>query len=290
MTGYGEAQQEIQGLAVAIEVRTINARYFKFSYRATDGYAALERRIETIVREQVRRGTVQVQLRVDRPHTPDDYRINVNLLERFRSDLVPLAKQWDKKDSISLESLLGLPGAVEEVACGKQYADEDWPLIQSCLNDALALLVQMRTEEGALLAADLTTNCNTIRRHLDLVQDRAPAVVNDYRDRLAERVGQSLLKLDISVEPADFIREVSLFSERADISEEIVRLHSHLQQFASVMNNEESAGRKLEFIAQEMGREINTIGSKANDTEIALHVVEMKTALERIREQIQNVE
>jgi len=148
----------------------------------------------------------------------------------------------------------------------------------------------MRAEEGAALASDLAQNGHQIERLLGKIAKRAPEVVVTYQSRLTQRVQQALSDLNVTVNPADLVREVSLFVDRSDISEEIVRLRSHLQQFADALQLPESAGRKLEFITQEMGREVNTIGSKANDAEISRYVVDMKSALERIREQIQNAE
>jgi uncharacterized protein (TIGR00255 family) len=148
----------------------------------------------------------------------------------------------------------------------------------------------MRAEEGVALAADLAHNGRQILELLDSITKRAPEVTQSYQSRLKQRVEQALSDLNVTVQPADLLREVSLFADRSDISEEIVRLRSHLQQYESALMLPESSGRKLEFIAQEMGREVNTIGSKANDAEISHLVVDIKTALERIREQIQNVE
>jgi uncharacterized protein (TIGR00255 family) len=158
------------------------------------------------------------------------------------------------------------------------------------LRQALANLAKMRAEEGVALAADLAHNGRQIMEQLDAITKRAPEVVQSYQTRLMQRVEQALSDLNVTVQPADLLREVSLFADRSDISEEIVRLRSHLQQYEAALMLPESSGRKLEFIAQEMGREVNTIGSKANDAEISKLVVEIKTALERIREQIQNVE
>jgi uncharacterized protein (TIGR00255 family) len=148
----------------------------------------------------------------------------------------------------------------------------------------------MRGEEGAALAQDLAQNGQQMERLLDQVAARAPEVVKSFEARLTQKVQQALTELNVTVQPADVIREVSLFADRSDISEEIVRLRSHLQQYALALLSTDGSGRKLEFITQEMGREVNTIGSKANDAEISRLVVELKTALERIREQIQNVE
>jgi uncharacterized protein (TIGR00255 family) len=186
--------------------------------------------------------------------------------------------------------LLALPGAVDERRITDDDPRDDWPVIEPVLREALAALAKMRSEEGVALAADLAHNGRQILQLLDAIAKRSPEVTQSYQARLMQRVEQTLSELNVTVQPADLLREVSLFADRSDISEEIVRLRSHLQQYEAALMLPESSGRKLEFIAQEMGREINTIGSKANDAEISKLVVEIKTALERIREQIQNVE
>ena len=140
------------------------------------------------------------------------------------------------------------------------------------------------------MAADLQVNCRAVAEQLDRIEHRAPHVVDAYRDRLRERLNQLLAEFDVSIEPADVIREVGIFAERSDVSEEIVRLRSHLDQFDSIMGMEEGCGRRLEFLIQEMFREANTIGSKANDSQIGRDVVEMKAAVERMREMVQNIE
>ena len=151
-------------------------------------------------------------------------------------------------------------------------------------------MTAMRAEEGRAMAADLAANCRRSPGELEAIDARAPLVVDRYRARLTERLTKMLAEYQITLEPADLIREISIFAERSDISEEIVRLRSHLEQFDDTLDLPESSGRKLEFLTQEMFRETNTIGSKANDVQIARHVIEIKAAIERIREMIQNVE
>jgi len=290
MTGFGEARSQQGGVAVAVEVRTINSRHFKLSYRAGEGYAALESEIEAATRDVVRRGTVQLNLRVDRPASVEDYRINTAVLENYRRQLETYTGRSEWNDPDDLRMLLALPGAIDEHSNKEHDPREDWALVEPVVRDALAALAKMRAEEGVALAADLAHNGRQIMERLDAIVKRAPDVTQSYQSRLTQRVQQALSELNVTVEPADLLREVSLFADRSDISEEIVRLRSHLQQYEAALMLPESSGRKLEFIAQEMGREINTIGSKANDAEISRHVVDIKTALERIREQIQNVE
>jgi uncharacterized protein (TIGR00255 family) len=290
MTGFGEARSQTEGLAVVVEVRTINSRHFKLSYRASEGYAALEPEVEAVVRDAIRRGTVQVNLRIDRQAGADDYRINTGVLESYRRQLQLYTGRQEWSDPEDMQMLLSLPGAVIEHAGADRDPRDDWPAIEPVVRDALASTAKMRAEEGVALAADLAHNGRQILEMLDAITKRAPEVVQAYQSRLTTRVQQALSDLNVTVQPADLLREVSLFADRSDISEEVVRLRSHLQQYEAALMLPESSGRKLEFIAQEMGREVNTIGSKANDAEISRFVVEMKTALERIREQIQNVE
>jgi uncharacterized protein (TIGR00255 family) len=290
MTGFGEARSQRDGMVIAIEVRTINGRHFKLSFRASEGYAALEPDIEAATREIVRRGTVQLNLRVERRAAVDDYRINTDVLENYRRQLAAFTGHSEWNDADDLRMLLSLPGAIDEHAASEHDPRDDWPVIEPVLREALAALTRMRAEEGVALAADLAHNGRQILEHLDAIARRAPEVTTSYQSRLTSRVQQALSELNVTVEPADLLREISLFADRSDISEEIVRLRSHIQQYEAALMLPESSGRKLEFIAQEMGREINTIGSKASDADISRMVVEIKTALERIREQIQNVE
>lgn len=290
MTGFGEAHCQREGLGVGIEVRTINNRFFKLAIRTAEGYGRLEPRIEAIVRKRIRRGTIQVNVQVDRVRSPEDLRINADVLDRYRRQLESLYQEWDIRGAVPVESLLLLPGVVNEDPAGLVAPDVDWPLIAETLEAAIENLARMRAEEGRAMAADLRANCQTAAASLAEVRGRAPLVADAYRARLEERLKKTLAEYDVVLDAADLVREVGLFAERSDISEEIVRLQSHLDQFETIMDLPESSGRRLEFLTQEMLRETNTIGSKANDVEIARQVIEIKTAIERIREMVQNIE
>jgi uncharacterized protein (TIGR00255 family) len=290
MTGFGESHCQENGLAVSVEVRTINSRYFKLTVRSSEGYAAIEPQIEETVRRVIHRGTIQVALRVERLRAAEDYRLNVEVLERYRNQLEELKRRWDLKEEILLQSLLPLEGVVYEESMILHDAEADWPVIGRTLQAALEHLGRMRAEEGRAMAADLAANCRSVTASLDQVENRSPQAVEDYRLRLHEKLQKILEKHSVLLDPSDLIKEVSLFADRSDIAEEIVRLRSHVEQFLATMELPESSGRKLEFLTQEMVREANTIGSKANDVEIARQVIEIKTAIERIREMIQNIE
>ena len=290
MTGHGEGRLREGGLEVAVEVRTINNKYLKLTVRAGDRYASLESQIEAVVRQHVRRGTVQVGLWVDREVSADDYRLNEVVLASYRQQLESIEEHLRWKEPIRLESLLGLPGVVDERGSHHTDVEGDWPLIERTLVAALQNLQAMREQEGRAMEADLLGNRQLIATELAEIEIRAPEVVAGYRARLMERVNKWLGEFDLQIGAAEVVREVGMFAERCDISEEVVRLRSHLHQFDKLVAMPESNGRKLEFLTQEMFREANTIGSKANDATINTRVIEIKSAIERMREMIQNVE
>jgi uncharacterized protein (TIGR00255 family) len=290
MTGFGEAHRRDGELSVTVEVRTINNRFFKLTVKCAEGYAVLESEIEQVVRQHIRRGTVQVNLRVGRTVAADDYLIDRAVLAGYRRQLQAVEDEWHVTDHVPLDTLLALPGAVIENPNRTNDAAAQWPQIKPTLDAAMQHLAQMRIDEGRAMAADLESNCAVVAAELAEVEKRAPVVIDAYRKRLHERIQAAIAEYQVTLDAKDLIKEVAVFSDRADISEETVRLRSHLEQFGTITQKEESPGRKLEFLTQEMFREINTIGSKANDVEIARHVIEMKTAVERIREMIQNVE
>ena len=288
MTGYGEARLQDERWTVSVEVRTVNNRHLKLSAKISEPYGALEPDLERLVRETVRRGTVQLVLRIERPRKPDDYRLDMVALASYRDQIAAL--QTDSAQTIDLAPLLLLPGVVEERRPSALDPHQEWPALGAVVSQALSRLQASRAEEGRAMAAELLALGRSISDRLERVAARAPQVVVSYRDRLSERVEALVKEKAITVEPRDLIREVAILAERADITEEIIRLRAHVSQYVEVINEPESAGRKLEFVAQEMGRETNTIGSKANDVEISREVVEIKGVLEKIRELIQNVE
>lgn len=290
MTGFGEAHRREGELSTAVEVRTINNRYFKLNIKCGEGYSTLESEIEQLVREHVRRGTVQLNLRVDRLTSADDYLINRAVLAGYREQLQAMHDQWHVTDQVPLETLLGLPGVVIENPNRAHDAAAEWPTIKTTLIAALENLDKFRTDEGRSMTTDLRANCAVVAAELAEIEKRAPLIAEQYRKRLIERVQGAISEHQITLNVSDLIKEVAVFADRADISEEIVRLRSHIEQFENFIQAQESTGRKLEFLTQEMFREINTIGSKANDVQISKHVIEVKTAVERIKEMIQNVE
>jgi len=289
MTGYGEARRETDDWKIGVELRAVNNRYFKLTCRLPEGYGSLESEIEKVLRKDIKRGTVSVTLRLTHAASPDRFELNHRILQAYWQQLHRLAELIHAPTPADLGDLLQLPGAViePESAADPQSA---WPFVRDVLQEALQQLQEFRRSEGESMQAELTAQTQAVGDVLERVATRSPEVVTDYRDRIAERMQELLAGHPVEISDADLLREVSLFADRCDITEEITRLRSHLEQFTAVMEQDTSQGRKLEFLSQEMFREINTIGSKANDVEIAHGVVEMKANVEKLREILQNVE
>jgi uncharacterized protein (TIGR00255 family) len=292
MTGYGEAHHQGDDINVSIELRALNNRYLKVSLRAPEPYHLLEPEFEKVVRRSVRRGTIQVHLRYQRRPSAQDYQVNAVALRSYVGQLRQLSTELGVADraEVWLGQVLALPGVAPEPGQATCNLEEDWPVMEPVLVRALDRLQAMRQEEGRAMAQELLGQRDAVGRELGKIRDRIPLVVTTFRDRLLERVRALLGELDVQMDRSDLIKEVSVFAERSDIAEEVTRLASHLEQFQDIIGEPESAGRKLEFLTQEMFREANTIGSKASDVEISRHVVEIKSALEKVRELVQNVE
>jgi uncharacterized protein (TIGR00255 family) len=286
MTGFGEARIQDDRWSVGVEVRTVNNRHLKLNAKISDPYGALEPEFEKLVRETIRRGTVQLSIRVDRPKRAEDYRLNTVAIQSYQAQLA----KFNPFGFFSLGAVMGLPGVIEERRQAVEDPHQDWPALAAVVSEALAKLQKARADEGRTMAEELMTLGRAAAVQLEKIAERGPEVVAAYQKRVTERVQSLLEGKGATVEPKDLVREVAIFAERADIAEEVVRLRAHFGQYAEVIAEPESSGRKLEFVVQEMGRETNTIGSKANDTEISRGVVEIKGILEKIRELIQNVE
>lgn len=290
MTGFGDARRQDEQMTVAVEVRTVNNRYLKISVKCPDVYASLEGEIERVVRERIGRGTVTVSVRVDRHGAAEDFQVNRQALEAYWSQLQTLAQAIKAPHPSDLTQLLLLPGVIADDAQRALDLDREWQAMQPVLRESLETLQAFRVDEGRAMGQELAANVGTIAQQLERVAGLAPQVVSEFRTKMLERVRQVLAEGNVGVTEADLIREVSIYADRSDINEEITRMRCHLEQFTAFLEEKTSTGRKLEFLSQEMFREANTIGSKANNVSIAHAVVEMKAAIEKIREILQNVE
>lgn len=290
MTGFGASKGQNERLNVAVEVRAVNNRYLKVNSRFPDAYAALEGEIERVVREHVARGTVTVAFDVRPVAGMSASKLNVDVLTAYWNQVKDLSRQLTVGIPTDMSNFLTLPGVVTDSGRGELDAERDWSFLKSQLEEALGKFKEFRLREGHAMAEDLRLNGRVIVSSLDEIAKTASEVVKQYRDKLLDRIGELLKGTNVVITEPDLIREVSLFADRCDINEEITRLRCHLEQFEAFLSDKVSQGRKLDFLIQEMFREVNTIGSKANNVSLARHVVEMKSAVERIREVLQNVE
>jgi uncharacterized protein (TIGR00255 family) len=290
MTGFGEARRQDEKLSVSVEVRTVNNRYLKVSIRCPDAYGALEGEIEKTVREKISRGTVNIGIRIEHESATIENPINEPVLANYVGRLQVLGHRLGIAFQPDLNALVSLPGVATDDSRRNYDVDAEWPSIQEVLRKALEKLQVFRVDEGRSMQNELVLNTSIIEERLQHVVTLAPQVVSEYRTKLLERVRQVLTESSVNVTESDLIREVSIHADRTDINEEIKRLRCHLDQFQAFIKEKDSAGRKLDFLTQEMFREVNTIGSKANNVPIAHSVVEMKAAVEKIREILQNVE
>ncbi len=276
-------------LAVFVEMKAVNNRYFKLSLRLSEGFANLEWRVEPFLRKTIDRGTLNVTIRVRHEGTNGHFRINESVLLDYFSQAAQAAKIAGCAEP-NIAHFLTLPGVLNTEGEPERDDEFQWITVEQALSEALRQLQEMRKREGALMANDLDANLEGLETLIDEVAKQAPTVASAYRQKLTERMAKILENQNHPVSESDLLREVALFADRCDISEEIVRFRSHLAQFRTAMNSSESCGRKLDFLTQELFRETNTIGSKANDTEIIKRVVDMKALIERMREMVQNIE
>lgn len=293
MTGYGEAQTSGPGFTVGVEVRAVNNRHLKVNVRGSEPYPAMENEVEKIVRRTVRRGSVLVQIRAARESAVSEVRLNGPVLRGY---LERLRLVCDEAGATALlpamaAGILSLPGVTSDEPAATGLPPEEWTAAEQALEQALHRLDSARKDEGRAMADELLLHQRHMADQLELVREHLPTVMAEYRNRLLERIRQALTETGVALEPEHLIREVAIFADRTDVSEELARFTAHLEQFTEVIRSSaDGAGRRLEFIVQEMGREANTLGSKAGDVSISRHAVEIKATLEKVRELIQNVE
>jgi len=289
MTGCGEAVVTDGPNTCRVELRSVNNRFFKLSFRAREGFGGLESRAEELVRGRVRRGAVHLAVDVSGPLAPPGRRLDRVQLEAYLDDLESFCAAHGLPAPQALDAVLGLPGILVDVAPADTAAEAAWPLVARTLAAALDQLDAMRRAEGASLAAAMRELLREVTDLVATIRVRVPQVLEEHRVKLVDRVGKLLAQHGTTLTEADIAHEVALIADRSDIAEELVRLESHVAQFDRLLG-EDAPGRSLDFLSQELAREANTIASKSLDVAMAHAVVELKTRIERLREMLQNVE
>jgi uncharacterized protein (TIGR00255 family) len=290
MTGYGRGECAQDGFKITVELSSVNRKQTEISVNLPRAMELLEAPIRDLINRHIARGRLTVRVSVHAGGGKGSARLHLNvpLAKAYARELGRLAKQLRLSGPVTLEQVARAPGVFqtdEELA-----VEEDlWPAVGKALRKALSQMVKMREREGAHLAADLGKRIGLMRKATAHIQRQAPAVAERYRQHLIERIKSAGLEAP-GAEDERLLKEVVYFADRSDISEELARLQSHFQQFEDCRRAREPVGRMLDFLAQEMNREVNTIGSKANDSLISREVVTLKAELEKFREQAQNIE
>ncbi len=292
MTGYGEASAQIDGVHYFVEVRSLNNKYFKAVLRLPEVFQGLEAEMESRLRQRLSRGTITLAASCTDASASAAYEINHLALERYVNQLrkVPMVGSGELKLDIS--SLLSLPGVLQPPSDEEDRISRGRAAFAPLLEKAVDGLLSMRQREGRMLVDDLSQQRELIINRLGLIREQAPGVIAEYEKRLKARIEAMLHGAEARIDAVDLIREIAVYAERTDIAEEITRLGGHMDQFGQLLSGSEdrAIGRTLDFLAQEMLREANTIASKSPDAAISRSIVEIKGAIDRIKEQAQNVE
>lgn len=288
MTGYGHAQRTIHGKDITVEIKSVNHKFFDFSARTSRGYSFIEDKIRNFVKERISRGKVDVYVSiVNVDETAADVILNESLAAGYVAALRQLGEKFGLVDDISISTVARYS---DIFTVRKQTEDEDevWAAVSEVLGEAVDGFIAMRETEGAKLYDDVVCRMNSILDTVAKIEARSPQTLEEYSARLRTKIEE--LKGDTAIDEQRLLTEIAIFADKIAVDEETVRLRSHFAQMISMLDSGKAVGRKLDFIVQEMNREANTIGSKAQDAEIAHMVVEIKAEIEKIREQIQNIE
>jgi uncharacterized protein (TIGR00255 family) len=292
MTGFGSASADAEGCRFSVEIKSVNNRFFKATIRVPEELSTLETEIETAVSKRLGRGSVMVLVRFVPGGAVAAAEVNPAAARTALTALLAaLPEELRDRATVDLGALLAVPGVLRTDGVEK-IVEFARPVVLGLVDAAASRVLEMRAREGESIARELERHGAAIRVALDDVAARAPLATNAYQDRLRARMNSLLAEVGATAAEQDLLREVAVFAERSDVAEEVARLRGHLSQFAQVIapTHAEPAGRTLDFLSQEMLREANTIASKSQDVEIARRVVEMKTAIDRIKEQSANAE
>ena len=288
MTGFGRERKILNNREIIVEVRSVNNRFCEFSARTPRNYGYLDERLKALFKSQITRGKVEVSVSIYKQEGADaEIAINKTIAEGYIKALRSVKDEFALADDLSLSSIMRLPD-VFTVVKTEDDEEEIWRDVSEVANGALALFLEMRKTEGAKLYDDVLSRLAAIEENVTKIEDRSPKVNDEYRDRLFAKL-QEVLQ-DTNIDEQRVLTEAAIFADKTAVDEETVRLRSHIAQFRGLLEAKEPVGRKLDFLVQELNREVNTIGSKCQDITKTKMVVDMKAEIEKIREQIQNIE
>lgn len=288
MTGYGKSEQTIDSLNVTVEIKSVNHRYFEFSARVPREYGFLEEKLKKYCNSLITRGKVECYVSVeDLEEREMEVNVNETLAAGYVKALKELSERFGLKDDISAVTLSRYP---DVITLHKASEDEEriWNAVKTVAETAVSKFIEMRETEGSKLRGDILSRADYIIECVEFIEGRSPETVREYNEKLKQRMKELLG--DVAVDEQRLLNEAAIYADKIAVDEETVRLRSHISQLREFMNSSEAIGRKLDFLVQEINREANTIGSKAQDVDIAKKVIAIKAEVEKIREQVQNIE
>ena len=288
MTGFGRAVKEIEGYVITVELKSVNHRYFEFNSRIPRQYGFIDDKIKSYINSKVSRGKVDCYIGIEALNTEAaEVVVNNTLASAYVKALKELEETYELKSDYGASTVSRFP---DVLVVKKAEEDEEklWSCVKEVADEAIVKFVEMRSVEGEKMFEDINSRCDYILDCVSYIESRSPETVKEYNDKLVERVHE--LIGDASLDEARIIQEVATYADKVAVAEETVRLRSHISQLKEFISSDEPVGRKADFLVQEINREANTIGSKANDVDIARKVVDVKAEVEKIREQIQNIE
>ena len=288
MTGYGRSQQLADGMNITVEIKSVNHRYFEFSSKLPRNYGFLDEKLKSFFNGRLTRGKMECYVQIEAVEEPDTViTLNHSLVKGYIDAYKELAETYGLENDVKVSDISRV-GDIFMVR--KQAADEDriWAAVHTVAEAALDGFVSMREREGARLRDDVLFRLDEIISNVEYIESRSPETVKEYNEKLLTRMKELLG--DAHIDEQRIITEAAIFADKVAVAEETVRLRSHISQLRSFLDLSEAVGKKMDFLVQELNREANTIGSKAQDVEIARRVVAIKAEIEKIREQIQNIE
>lgn len=290
MTGFGRCEAEINGREITVEVKSVNHRYFEFSCRTPRGYGFLDDKLKSYVNSRVSRGKIDMFVTIGaNDEAPSEVTVNHQLVSGYINAMKEISDTYGVENDVTVVSLSRFPDVftVHKPAEDEEQITND---VLSVAKTALDSFIAMRETEGEKMKTDILSRANTILSIVGEIEERSPQTVAEYEERLLERIKQTLEDYEVEIDEQRVLTEVAVFSDKVAVAEETVRLRSHFEQLNKFLEYDEPVGRKIDFIIQEMNREANTIGSKVQDAVLAHKVVDIKSEIEKIREQVQNIE
>ncbi|RKD28060.1 YicC/YloC family endoribonuclease [Caminicella sporogenes] len=288
MTGYGRGESGNEQKSFVVEIKSVNHRYNDIIVKASKKLSCFEEKIRSLIKSRLKRGRIEVYISFEQSKDEDVViNPNVGVVKQYYNALRIIKDELNLKDEVNLSLLTSFP-EVFEIKNKEEDSESIWMILEPAVKEALDMLIDMRKKEGIKLAEDIKCRSEKIYEVVKKIEEKSSFIVKEYKEKLYNRIKELLN--EVEVDESRLALELAIYADKSNINEEIVRLYSHIQQLNSILNEDGAVGRKLDFLIQEMNREINTIGSKSSNIEISNYVIDVKSELEKIREQVQNIE